>query len=256
MTKAKKRKGGAVGEVKPLFLLWLLSPSDNAVELARRCGYHGICIDVEHGAFGRESIDRLILLARSLRMHAYARVASPTRIDIQNVLDSGGDGVIIPHIDDLEHAREITATAKYAPCGTRSVGGGRSWDWGDPPKNWIARDNRTVQCYPMIETAGALADVDGIAALPTVDGLFLGPADLNMSRGRRGKMGEDDDRDLETVAHAAARAGKHWGMNVYSERDREVGRRLGIRLAALSDDVTALGTGLEGTLADAQREML
>ena len=45
-------------------------------------------------------------------------------------------------------------------------------------------------------------------------------------------------------------------MNVYSERDREVGRRLGIRLAALSDDVTALGAGLEGTLADAQREML
>ena len=256
MAKGTKWKGAAAGEVKPLFLLWLLSPSDIAVELARRYGYHGICIDIEHGAFGRESIDRLVLLARSLRMHAYARVAAPTRIDIQNVLDSGGDGVIIPHIDGLDHAREITATAKYAPLGTRSVGGGRSWDWGDPPKNWIARDNRTVQCYPMIETAGALAEVDGIAALSTVDGLFLGPADLNMSLGRRGNMGEEDDRDLETVARAAARAGKHWGMNVYSERDREMGCRLGIRLAALSDDVTALGAGLEGTLADAQREML
>ena len=244
-----KTRSTAAPKARPLFLLWLMTPSSIAVELAKLHGYDGICLDLEHGAFGREAADRLILLARSQRLHAYARVASPTRIDIQHVLDSGGDGVIIPHIDDFEHAREITATTKYPPLGTRSVGGGRSWDWGDPPAGWVARDNRRVQCYPMIETSGALAQVTRIAALPAVDGLFLGPADLNMSMGRRGRMGPDDAKDLRAVARAASRAGVHWGMNIYSEQDRKVGKRLGIRLAAMSDDVSALSDGVARVIA-------
>ena len=77
-----------------------------------------------------------------------------------------------------------------------------------------------------------------------------------MSLGRRGNMGEDDDRDLETVARTAARAGKHWGMNVCGERDRELGGGLGIPLAAVSDDMTALGDGLGRIEADAKRELL
>ena len=107
----------------------------------------------------------------------------------------------------------------------------------------------------MIETAGALAEVDAIAALRTVDGLFLGPADLNMAMGRRGTMGADDDADLVTVAKAGARAGKHWGMPVYSERDRKIAKRHQMRLVALQDDVTALSTSLDASIADAKREI-
>ena len=160
-----------------------------AVELARNLGFHGVCLDLEHGAFSRSQVDELVLLARSLNLASYARVAAPTRIDIQHFLDSGGDGVILPHIDDLNHAREICATAKYPPLGTRSVGGGRAWNWSDPPPNWVRKENRRVQCYPMVETPGSLAAVDEIATLPTVDGLFLGPFDLNMSMGRGGRFG-------------------------------------------------------------------
>ena len=242
-------------KVQPMHVLWLLTPSAIAVELARKHGYHGVCYDLEHGAFNRESVDALILLGRSLGLVNYARVAAPTRIDIQQALDSGGDGVILPHIDDLAHAREICATAKYPPLGTRSVGGGRSWGWGDPPPAWVRKENRRVQCFPMIETAGALAEVDAIAALHTVDGLFLGPADLNMAMGRRGTMGADDDADLVTVAEAAAGAGKHWGMNVYSERDRKIAKRHHLRLVALQDDVTALSTSLDVNIADAKRDI-
>lgn len=249
------KKSSATKRVEPLLVLWMLTPGTVAVELAKRHGFQGICLDLEHGAFGRETIDGLILLGRSLGLSSYARVAAPTRIDIQHFLDSGGDGVILPHIDNLEHAREICATAKYPPLGTRSVGGGRSWGWSDPPANWVHKENRRVQCYPMVETPGALAAVDEIAALATVDGLFLGPFDLNMSLGRGGVFGSDDKADLAKVARAAGRAGKHWGMNVYSKEDRKVGKRHQIRFAALSDDVTALGAGLTGIISDARKEL-
>jgi 2-dehydro-3-deoxyglucarate aldolase/4-hydroxy-2-oxoheptanedioate aldolase len=243
-------------KTQPLFLLWLLTPSTAAVELSALLRFQGICMDLEHGAFNRESVDRLVLLAHALRLTAYARVMAPTRIALQHVLDSGADGVVIPHIDGLEHAREVTGYCKYPSLGTRSVGGGRTWDWGNPPEDWIRRENRRVQCYPMIETAEALEEVGAIAALPTVDGLFLGPFDLNMARGRGGRMGTPEDAaDLQRVARAARKAGKHWGMNIYSAQDRRVARRLGLRLAALSDDVTALSAGLSQVIEDARREM-
>ena len=109
------------------YTLWLATANLAAVEAAKATGCHGITLDLEHGVFGRESVDALALLAHEAGLACYARVAEPTRIAMQQVLDSGADGVIIPHVDNLEHAREVTSYAKYPPMGDRSVGGGRTF---------------------------------------------------------------------------------------------------------------------------------
>jgi len=249
MAKAAKKAKGR----KATYVLWLASPNTAAVELARLLGYDGVCLDLEHGVFERETMDRLILLARASGLTSYARIAAPTRIDIQQVLDSGGDGVIIPHVENLAHARELSSYAKYPPAGDRSVGGGRTWAYTAPPANWTQRENRRVKCYPMIETAGALTDVEAVLKLGNVDGVFLGPFDLTMSRGRRGTFGKDDAADRKTVADAAVAAGKDWGMNVYSTGDMKAAAALGLTFAALTDDITALSDALTRTLADAKK---
>jgi 4-hydroxy-2-oxoheptanedioate aldolase len=242
------------GKKKSIHTLWLSTASSVAVELAKKHGYDGLCLDLEHGAFDREATDRLIAMARGMGLKAYARVAAPERIDIQQVLDSGADGIVIPHIENAEHAAEVTGFAKYPPLGDRSVGGGRTWGWGDPPAGWAARENRRVMCLPMIETAGALAAVDEILALKTCDGVFLGPFDLHMARRPREPMGCPADlKDRDRVARAANKAGKIWGMNVYSEDDMKVSKRLGLGFAALIDDVTALSATMESTIAQSRR---
>ena len=105
----------------------------------------------------------------------------------------------------------------------------------------------------MVETAGALAEVEAILKLKTVDGVFLGPFDLNMARGRKGAFGKDDAADRKTVADAAVAAGKDWGMNVYSQDDMKASRQLGLTFAALTDDITAMSEALARTIADARR---
>ena len=246
-------KAAGAAARKATYTLWLSSANTPAVELARLLGYDGITLDLEHGVFNRESADRLILLARQSGLKAFARVAAPTRIDIQHVLDSGADGVIIPQVENAEHARELASYAKYPPSGDRSVGGGRTWKYGTPPKGWTGAENRRVRCYPMVETSGALADVEAILKLKTVDGVFLGPFDLNMARGRKGAFGKDDVADRKTVADAAVAAGKDWGMNVYSQDDMKASRQLGLTFAALTDDITAMSEALTRTIADARR---
>ena len=235
------------------YTLWLASANAAAVEAARIHGCQGITIDMEHGVFDRSDVDRLILLARESGLQSFVRVAEPTRIAVQHPLDSGATGVIIPHVDGLDHARELTAYAKYPPMGDRSVGGGRTFGYGGSDEAFFAAENVRVRCYPMVETVGALEDVEAILALDCVDGIFLGPADLNMARGRRGVFGAADAEDRSRVAEACRKAGKVFGMNVYTIDDMEASREIGLTFAALLDDVAALLDGYGRVVSDARR---
>jgi len=232
--------GNSVPATNAILTLSLATANIAALEVAKLKGYDGITLDLEHSPFNRESVDLLILVARLAGLRSYARVAAPSRIDIQHALDSGADGVIIPHVENLAHARELSSFAKYPPLGDRSVPSGRTWDYGDPPGDWVNSENRRISCFPMIETAGALDDVEAILEVEAVDGVFLGPFDLNMSRGRRGIFGIDDVADRGRIAEAAKKSGKHWGMYVYTDADLTAAKELGLTFAALPDDITAL----------------
>lgn len=245
-----KSKAKASGGVR-WYAFWVLGPSLVTIEQAKILGYDTIVMDMEHGVFTHEGADRVIAFAKSLGLEVWARVSAAERIPIQHVLDSGADGVILPHIDGLEHARVATAFAKYPPQGSRSVGGGRSWKWGGPWDGWVKDENRRVKCFPMIETAEALAEVDGILKLKTVDGLFIGPFDLGMARGRGGYTGSKEDlADIVAIAGAANKAGKPWGMNIYGRAQSEFTAKHGVGLACIGDDVTALQMGAGQMLAD------
>jgi 4-hydroxy-2-oxoheptanedioate aldolase len=234
----------ATGKAKRRDAFWLLGASIPACEIAKGLGFDTIVMDMEHGVWTHETADRVIVVGRSLGMEVWARVMAPTRIAIQHVLDSGADGVIIPHVDGLDHAREVTGYAKYPPTGTRSVGGGRTWNWGGPWDGWVKDENRRVKCFPMVETAEALAEVDAILKLATVDGIFVGPFDLGMARGRGGFTGSQADLDdIIAVAKACARARKPWGMNLYSDKQFAFAVKWGLELACIGDDVTAMQIG-------------
>lgn len=246
--KADRKKG------KRIDAFWLLGPSIPACEAAKGLGFDALVMDMEHGVWTHEQADKIIVVGRALGLEVWARVMAPTRIAIQHVLDSGGDGVIIPHIDGLDHAREVTGYAKYPPAGTRSVGGGRTWNWGGPWKGWVEDENRRVKCFPMVETAEALAEVDAILKLATVDGVFVGPFDLGMARGRGGFSGSTADlADIIAVAKACAKAAKPWGMNLYSDAQFAFAAKWNAGLACIGDEVTAIQIGA-GQMLDGMRK--
>src|SRR5262245_22693706 len=208
------RKAKSTGGRKVEVGCWIVSPSHWACEMAAAIGYSAILLDLEHGTINLESADRLIALGRALGLRVYVRVASPDRVPIQQILDAGAHGIILPQVRDLEHARAGSAFAKYPPLGLRGMGTPRSLDYGDTPDGFVAGENGRTLCLVMIETPGALRDVDKIAALPTVDGLLMGPYDLSLTRGRgQYRRTREDLKDSDRIAAAARKAGKFLGMN-------------------------------------------
>jgi len=239
---------GGVGNASKL-AVWLTTPNHLMVEIAKDLGYSKFLLDIEHGLFDLEPTDRLVAFVKALGCEVYAKVLGPSAVPIQQALDMGCDGVIIPHILGVEHAREVTAATKYPPIGLRSFAGTRTAKYGGVTQSWYEAENARTKCFPMIESKEALADVEKILALPTVDGVFPGTSDLSLSSGRGAYKNTDEDkRDLKRIAAAAKAAGKPWIMPAWTRPERVFAQELGCDWMVVVDETGSLYTGLSQAL--------
>lgn len=228
----------------PAVGFWLESDNQKACEIARLAGFDLVLFDMEHGTLDLPALDRLLPFCQSIGLTATVRVAEPTRLPIQQALDLGADAIVLPQLRDLAHAEEAAGYAKFAPLGTRGVGYSRTQRYQGADDSFFRAENEQRHCYAMIETTGALADAPHIAALPCVDGLFMGPADLSMARGRGAFGASDADlADLRHIATAAQRHGKRWAVPATSQRMREAALALSPTFVTLADDLSALCIG-------------
>lgn len=230
---------------RPQLGFWLETESESACELGAILGYDVVILDREHGVISSSAADRLTLLSKTLGLAVYSRVSAAERVPIQQALDGGADGVILPQIQNAEHARTVSAYAKYPAMGSRGVGFNRTMGFGVTDADFYDQENARCYCFPMIETPGALAEAADIAALDTVDGLFLGPSDLSMTRGRGPNGWTSADRaDAERVIHCASNAAKHWAMPAPGAVTFEFARQHGALFVTVADDLSALRAGL------------
>jgi len=231
----------------PDLSFWLERPNIAACEIAKLVGYKIVVIDMEHGAINEETCDGIVAHCRSMGLVTYVRVAVSDRVRIQQALDYGADGVMLPQIVDAAHAEEVCAYAKYPPLGTRGIGYSRAMSYGayDAIDDaFFGSENRRTVCHAMIETRGSLRDVEAIAKLPTVDGLFIGPSDLSMARGRGSfKFSSADEEDFRTVAAAARAHGKVLGLPAPGAKAFALASAEGAGYVTVSDDITALRLG-------------
>jgi 4-hydroxy-2-oxoheptanedioate aldolase len=227
------------------FMVWLSTPHQAMLEIAHDIGFRHIVLDIEHGLFDLEATDRIVALGKALGMKMHAKVFGPEAIPIQQALDMGCDSVIIPHISDLEHARRVTLSAKYPPLGNRSFSGTRPARYNVVSPDYYTRENVNTCCYPMVESAAALRDVEAILALPTVDGLFVGPSDLSLDSGRGAYRNTDEDKaDLRRIAEAAKAAGKPWIMPAWTRAERAFATELGASFFVVADEFGSIMSGL------------
>jgi 4-hydroxy-2-oxoheptanedioate aldolase len=248
-----------VGTCHPELAFWLETPSVPACEIAALLGYRIAVLDMEHGVIGPEACDAVVAHCRAVGLTVYVRVAAAERLLIQHALDYGADGVMLPQTADAAHAAEVCAYAKYPPLGTRGVGYNRTMKYGthdDIDDAFFASENARVVCHPMIETPGALEDVGAILALDTVDGVFIGPSDLSMTRGRGAfTFAAEDQADFRVVTAAARNARKVLGLPAPDHSAYAWAVAEGAGYVTVCDDLTALRLGLAKGLDVAQQMM-
>jgi len=229
--------------------LWMSEPSASYAEIAFGHGFRTLVLDVEHGTFDLNNLADFLGFTKARGFYTLIKVLEPKAAAVQQALDFGADGVIIPHLLDLEHAREVTAAAKYPSLGSRSYTSSWATSFRRLTQSGLEEKNRATCCYAMIETAESLQDVEKIAALPTVDGLFPGPTDLSLSCGRgQYTFSPADQADLERCIAAAQAVNKPWIMSGWSAAEREFGVRNDAEIIIAVAQYASIHSGLESSL--------
>ena len=145
-------------------------------------------IDLEHGLFTLSSLARMLPGFHGCRSSALIRVPSTERSFFQAPLDLGAAGIILPMVESAEEARRAVALMKYPPLGRRGIGFGRPHtDFLTNPDrdDYIAHANASTLLIVQIETAAGVEQAEEILAVPGIDVVFIGNADLSQSLGCR-----------------------------------------------------------------------
>ncbi|MFJ8814757.1 HpcH/HpaI aldolase family protein [Amycolatopsis thermoflava] len=186
-------------------------PSETLVEMAGVAGLDFVVLDCEHGPADLVPLQQHVVAAQAHGLGVLVRAGAAEPALVLRVLDLGADGVIVPHVDTAEQARAVVAAAHYPPLGGRGFATySRAGRFGARDiAEHLARSAETTLVVPMIETPEACAAAPEILAVPGVDAVLVGPADLSVAMGLTGGAAEPRVRQaMAEVAKAAERAGK------------------------------------------------
>lgn len=164
----------------------VISSTPGVVEMAGAAGFDWLFIDTEQAAahFGVE-LEAMVRAADAARIPAMIRVPRADSAEINKALNTGAQGVWIPHVDTAEQARECVMAAKYKPIGNRGaapVVRAARYGWED----WQvyqerANDSSLLVC--IVESARGMVNMDAICAVEGVDVICLGTFDLSVDLG-------------------------------------------------------------------------
>jgi 4-hydroxy-2-oxoheptanedioate aldolase len=164
--------------------LFVNSHSPTVAEQLAHSGYDWLLVDTQHGPMNYEKLSAMLSGIANGGAKSMVRVGGyDDRPGIQQALDLGADGVLVPYINTADEARQAISCTKYPTVGTRSVYfPQRSMNKAGLlgyAGNWNNEGIVALQ----VETASCIENIVEIAAVPGVDILFLGQNDLCMSMG-------------------------------------------------------------------------
>jgi len=229
-------------------------PSPKIIEMVALVGgYQAIWIDEEHAGLTLNQIETLAMACRSVGLDSYVRVAPTDYAAIMRPMEAGVGGIMAAQVRGVAEAEQIVRWAKFPPLGQRGANASNfEGGYGTKPLvDHIGDCNDQRWLSLQIETNEALDHVEQIAAIPGVDNLFVGPADLSVALGVPGDFMHPKCREaLTRVSQATLSQGKTWGILVRSRDHAEFCRSLGCQFYAYANDLAVFLAGLRGIRAN------
>lgn len=222
-------------------------------------------IDAEHGPYDVESAAEIIRASEAAgadRVTPLVRVKDTQRNSILKMLDIGARGLIIPQVHSLEEIHKIVEYGKYYPVGargfayTRSVRYGCGEEAAGTVQEFFDACNARQLLIPQCETRGCLEEIESIAAVDGIDGIFIGPYDLSVALGIPAQFESPVFQDaLKRILAAVKAAGKF--TMIYADNEDVAAERIamGFDSITLSMDNTIYLNALNGCVDQIQAKV-
>jgi 4-hydroxy-2-oxoheptanedioate aldolase len=192
---------------------WLVSGAPSTAEALGCVGFDFLVLDMEHTPIDMAQMIGVLRAIEGTPAGVLVRIPWNDMVSVKRILDAGAQSLMFPFIQNAEEARRAVAYTRYPPDGVRGVAAvHRASRHGTVP-NYHQSAAAEICVVAQIETLEALAHLPAIAAVPGVDSLFIGPADLSASMGHLGNITHPDVlAKLGEGAAACRKAGKPVGI--------------------------------------------
>ena len=229
------------GQQDPFYLSMLASTNFDCLTL-----------DMQHGMQTEDSVIRGIAAIAPSGKPTIVRIPVGRFDLISKILDAGAHGMIAPMINTVEDAKQLAAYAKYVPDGERSFGPTQAMTiLNMGMEDYVNRANTETYIFAMIETKQAVENMEAIADVDGIDGLFCGPGDLSISvRGNSipDAYGKDTIQIVERIAKVAHERGKAAASWCGTVEQMELVKKLGFDFASLGGDEKYISQGADNML--------
>ena len=232
---------------RPQIGLWSSLCSNITVEIIAGSGFDWILIDTEHVPNEPPMVLSQLQAAVGGTATPVVRVAWNDAVLIKRQLDMGVQTLLVPFVQNADEARRAVAATRFSQCGgVRGFAAtSRANKFGRIPR-YHQRAQEEMCVLVQVETQAAIQQVQAIAAVEGVDGLFIGPGDLSADVGRLGEPSHPEV--IELIARTVERikaTGKAAGILSPVEEEARRWLKMGALFVAVGSDVGILARGSE-----------
>ena len=167
--------------------LWHSLSSHIVVEVLADSGFDWIALDTEHAPNELPMVLAELQAMTGGTAHAVVRPAWNDPVIIKRLLDVGAQSLLIPYVETEEEARRAVMSVRYPPEGFRGFAGQARASRYGRIKGYHAAANAEICLLVQVETKRGLENLEQIAKVEGVDGVFVGPGDLSAGLGYLGQ---------------------------------------------------------------------
>jgi 4-hydroxy-2-oxoheptanedioate aldolase len=229
--------------------LWSSLCSNIAAEIISDSGFDWLLLDTEHSP---NEIPGLLSQLQAVELGTATPIIRPAWNDAvlaKRCLDIGAQTLLFPYVQNAEEAKAAVASTRYPPQGIRGVSvAARASRYGRVP-GYLGKANSETCVLVQVETREAMTQLEQIAAVEGVDGVFIGPSDLAASLGH---LGNPAHPEVQEAMHDAVKRLKAVGKpaGILTGNEDEIRRYIewGYLFVAVGSDVGLLAKAAD-TLA-------
>ncbi|MEP7030371.1 MAG: HpcH/HpaI aldolase/citrate lyase family protein [Pseudolabrys sp.] len=221
--------------------LWSSLCSNVAAEIISDSGFDWILLDTEHSPNEIPDLVGQLQAMQGSKTTPIIRPAWNDAVLAKRALDIGAQSLLFPYVQNAEEARRAVASTRYPPQGIRGVSvAARASRYGRT-SGYLGKANAEICVLVQVETRSALGEIEAIAEVDGVDGVFIGPSDLAASLGHLGNPQHADvQKAIENAVKRLTKAGKPAGILTGNEEEARRYIDWGYLFVAVGADVGLL----------------
>jgi 4-hydroxy-2-oxoheptanedioate aldolase len=226
--------------------LWCSLCSNIGVDIVRDCGFDWLLLDTEHAPNEIPDLLSQLQAVEGGTATAIVRPAWNDNVLVKRCLDIGARALLVPYVQNPEEAKSAVAAIRYPPAGVRGVAAASRASRYGRVSCYLKTADTEICLLVQVETRSALDQLEAIASVEGIDGIFIGPSDLSASFGHIGNPAHPDvQKALEDAVRRLRAIGKPAGILTGNEEEARRYIGWGYTFVAVGSDIGLLGRGAD-----------